>query len=103
MQVNLYKKTGTYEKDGENKYFTRFYVKCGGSMIPVEPTYFRKKDEDGEEIRDLGYSARKSVLEAFADDLPEKEPVDNKEKTTQKKSNSHSNQTIEVSEADMPF
>ena len=74
MQVNLLRKTGTYysEKDGKDKSFTRFYVLCGTSLVPIEPTYFNKKDENGESLKDFGYAGRKSVLEAFADDLPDK-------------------------------
>ena len=74
MQVALLKKTGTYHsaKDGKDKPFTSFYLRCGTSLVPVEPTYFNKKDENGEDIKDLGYASRKSVLEAFADDLPDK-------------------------------
>lgn len=99
MQVVLYKKSGTYfsKQDNKDKPFTRFYLRCGNSLIPVEPTYFNKKDEHGEDIRDLGYSARKSVLEAFADELPDKE------KSSQAKNSARDDQTVEVSESDMPF
>ena len=99
MQVVLYKKSGTYfsKQDNKDKPFTRFYLRCGNSLIPVEPTYFNKKDEKGEDIRDLGYSARKSVLEAFADELPDKE------KSSQAKNSARDDQTVEVSESDMPF
>lgn len=103
MQVNLFKKKGTYLKDGEKKFFIRFYLRCNDSLIPIEPTYFNKKDEQGNDMRDMQYSGRKSVLEAFADELPEKDTVDNKEMTTYKKSTSPSNKTIDVSEADISF
>lgn len=74
MQVNLFKKTGTYfsEKDGKDKSFIRFYLRCGTSLVPIDPTYFNKKDENGDDLKDIGYASRKSVLEAFADDLPDK-------------------------------
>lgn len=73
MQVELFKKKGTYEQDGVEKYYTRFYLKCGDSLIPVEPSYFQKKDENGNELRDLQYSGRKSIMEAFAAELPAKD------------------------------
>ncbi len=72
MQVELFKKKGTYLQDGQDKYFTRFYLKCGDSLIPVEPTYFSRKDESGNDLRDYQYSGRKSVMEAFAAELPDK-------------------------------
>lgn len=99
MQVVLYKKSGTYfsKQDNKDKPFTRFYLRCGNTVVPIEPTYFNKKDENGEDIRDLGYSARKSVLEAFADELPDKE------KSGQTKNSARENQTSEVSETDIPF
>ena len=99
MQVVLYKKSGTYfsKQDNKDKPFTRFYLRCGNTVVPIEPTYFNKKDENGEDIRDLGYSARKSVLEAFADELPDKD------KTDKAKNSARDDQTVEVSESDIPF
>lgn len=69
MQVNLYKKVGKYtDKDGKEKSFVNFYVKCGDKLIPVEVSYFpNKKCED----RDPNYSGRKEVLGAFAETLPD--------------------------------
>jgi hypothetical protein len=44
--VNLFKKSYNYKnKDGEEKTGTRFYLECGDSLIPIEVTYFDKKDE----------------------------------------------------------
>lgn len=70
MQVELLKKVGSYvdKKDGKEKSSTRFYLRCGGSLVPVEVPYF-----EGEDGRDYQYNGRKAVLTAFADDLPEKE------------------------------
>lgn len=68
MQVELYAKKGTYDKNGETKRFTDFYVKCGEQLVPVEVKYFGK---DGE--KDKCYVPRKAVLEAFAAPLPDKE------------------------------
>ncbi len=68
MQVELYAKKGTYQKNGEEKRFTDFYVKCGEQLIPVEVKYFAKEGE-----KDNRYVPRKAVMEAFASPLPEKE------------------------------
>lgn len=74
MLVNLYKKEGTYkDKEGQDKRFVNFYVKCGDNLIPVEPCYFPKK-EYGD--KDPGYAPRKEVLKAFAEALP---PVSEKQ------------------------
>lgn len=69
MQVELLKKTGTYvdKKDGKEKSSTRFYLRCVGSLVPIEVTYF-----EGEDGKDYQYAGRKAVLTAFAEDLPEK-------------------------------
>ena len=68
MQVELLKKVGKYtDKDGKEKQSTRFYLRCGGSLVPIEVPYF-----EGEDGRDYQYSNRKAVLTAFAADLPDK-------------------------------
>ena len=71
MEVKLYKKDGTYtdKKTGEQKNSTRFYLGCGNTLVPIEPTYF----ENPELGRDPQYASRKAVLKAFAEDLPPKE------------------------------
>ncbi len=78
MQVQLLKKKGKYldKNTGEEKYFTRFYLRCNDKLIPVEPTYFAKKDDKGNDLPDYQFSKRKEVLDAFADDLPDKEKVE---------------------------
>lgn len=70
MQVELLKKTGSYvdKQDGKEKPYTRFYLKCGDALVPIEVSYF-----EGEDGRDYAYKGRKSVLSAFADTLPERE------------------------------
>lgn len=69
MQVSLFKKSGTYtNKEGEEKKFTNFYVRCGDALISVEPCYFPNKETG----KDNQYSGRKEVLKAFAEELPEK-------------------------------
>lgn len=72
--ITLYKKPYPYKnKDGEDVNATRFYVKCGDRVIPIEPTYFNKKDEKGNAIPDKDFSARKAVLSSHAEILPDKE------------------------------
>ena len=72
--VNLFKKSYTYKnKDGEDVNATRFYVKCGDRLIPIQPTYFEKKDEKGNSIEDKDFAARKAVLSSYAEVLPDKE------------------------------
>ena len=72
MTVNLYKKTGTYfsEKDQKDKPFTNFYIQCNDQLIPVEVKYFPNPQFQD---RDPGYQGRFAVLSAFAEPLPEKE------------------------------
>lgn len=67
-QVGLFKRNGTYEKDGRNKTFTNFYLRCGDCLVPVQVCYY--ENEDG---RDPQYAGRKEVLKAFAETLPERE------------------------------
>lgn len=68
-QVQLFKKVGKYtDKDGKEKTSTRFYVKCGDVLVPVEIPYF-----EGEDGRDYQYASRRAVLSAFSDTLPEKQ------------------------------
>ena len=69
MQVQLFKKVGTYKKDGEEKRYTNFYVRCGDKLIPIQPCFFPDKEHDN---RDFQYSGRKEVLSAFAAMLPDK-------------------------------
>ena len=66
MLVNIMKKESTYtdKKTGEQKKATRFYLQCGTQLVPVTVTYFEN---------DPQYSARKAILKAFSDDMPEKE------------------------------
>lgn len=83
MTVQLYKKTGTYfsEKDNKDKPYTNFYIMCNDQLIPVEVKYFRNPQFEN---RDPGYQGRFSVLSAFAELLPDKEekPCVNPHKVT---------------------
>lgn len=71
MLCNLFKKESNYKdkQTGEEKKATRFYLECGSTLIPIEPTYF----EDPTTKRDAQYASRKAVMKAFAAVLPEKE------------------------------
>lgn len=76
MQVELFKKVGSYvDKDGNERKSTQFYVKAGETLVAVEPTYYHKKDENGVDVPDRNYLSRKSVLMAFAGELPDKKQV----------------------------
>lgn len=76
-EVKLYKKLAKYtgkEKDaktGEEKEVektaTNFYVKCGDMLVPIDVKYFGSGDNP-----DKNYRSRKSVMSAFADELPDK-------------------------------
>lgn len=66
MQVELFKKTGSYvDKDGVEKHYVNFYLRCGTSSIPVSVCFF--PNESG---KDPQYKSRKEILKAFATDLP---------------------------------
>lgn len=72
--IKLYKKPHTYKnKDNEEVKATRFYVKCGDALIAIEPTYFNKKDDKGEPVKDTGFASRKAILSSYAEVLPDKE------------------------------
>lgn len=75
-EVKLFKKVVTYQKDGEDRTATNFYVRCGNATVPVEVKYFENKETG----RDDRYRERKAVLSAFAEELPELEPTDKPKK-----------------------
>lgn len=68
--VELCKKVGKYtdKKTGKEKSYVNFYVRCGDTLIPIEPCFFPDPNNDN---RDFGYNGRKEVLKAFAEMLPE--------------------------------
>ncbi len=69
MEVKLFSQKGKYNnKEGQERTYTNFYVKCGDKMIAVEPKYFGTNEKP-----DTGYSGRKAILDAFAEPLPPKE------------------------------
>ena len=71
----LFKKNYTYtdHKTGEERTGTRFYLQCGDALIPIEVSYFDKKDEKGNSQGDPYYKSRKAVLSSYAQLLPDKE------------------------------
>ena len=70
----LFKKNYTYtDKTGEERTGTRFYLQCGDALIPIEVSYFDKKDEKGNSQGDPNYKSRKAVLSSYAQVLPDKE------------------------------
>lgn len=99
-QVELLKKTGTYEdKDGNEKSFVNFYVRCGDSLIPVEPCYFPDPKNDNKDFR---YNGRKEVLKAFATTLPDKPKQSDNSDTTDKKGKKPQLQSFD-DDSDIPF
>ena len=62
MVVNLIKKETPYQKDGETKIATAFYLECGDEQIGVQLVY--NKGKNGEP--DKTYAKRKAILSAFA-------------------------------------
>lgn len=72
--VLLFRKDSTYtDKQGQERKSTQFYLQCGNSLVPVEATYFNKKDEKGNPIKDTQYPSRREVMKSYADELPAKE------------------------------
>ena len=73
MQVNLYKKVVEYtNQDGEVKTATNYFVQCGDVLVPVEVKYF----EDKKTGEDKNYRARKTLMSAFAETLPERKKAE---------------------------
>lgn len=79
-EVKLFKRISHYEKDGETKTATNFFVQCGDTNIPIEIKYF----EDKETGRDNQYLGRKMVLSSYAEEVPERKD-DNKGKKAEEK------------------
>ena len=74
VEIKLYKRTGTYEKDGKEKPFTNFYIGVNDKLIPVEVKYFPNAAFQN---RDPGYQGRVAALDVVAELLPE---ITNKDK-----------------------
>ena len=72
-KVELYKKESTYtDKNGQERKSIQFYVQCGNSVVPIDVTYFNKKDEHGNAVKDNAYPGRREVMKSYADELPAK-------------------------------
>ncbi len=70
MQVELYKKNVEYTTQaGEKKTATNYFVGCGNVLVPVEVKFF----EDKETHTDKNYRTRRTLMSAFAEELPERE------------------------------
>lgn len=70
-EVKLLKQNSRYtSKEGEEKTAVNFYLQCGNERIPIEAKYF-----ENDEGKDPNYRARRTVMSAFAESLPDKEPT----------------------------
>ena len=69
MEVKLFKQSVDYVTNaGEKKTATNYFVQCGDVLVPVEVKYF----EDKETKTDKNYRARRTLMSAFAEVLPER-------------------------------
>ena len=68
VEIKLFKRTGTYEKDGKEKQFINFYIGVNDKLIPIEVKYFANPQFDN---RDPGYQGRVAALDVVAELLPE--------------------------------
>lgn len=74
MNIKLFKKSYTYKnKNNEEVTGTRFYIMCGDALIPVEVTYFDRKDDKGNSLGDANFKSRKAILSSYAEVLPDKD------------------------------
>ena len=70
VEVKIWKKEVTYQKDGVDKRATNFLLQLNDQFIPVEVKYFPQDKFNG---RDPGYQGRVSALSLVAEMLPDKE------------------------------
>ena len=70
VEVKIWKKEVTYQKDGVDKRATNFFLQLNDQFIPVEVKYFPQDKFNG---RDPGYQGRLSALSLVAEMLPDKE------------------------------
>ena len=69
MEVKLFKQNVDYVTNaGEKKNATNYFVQCGDVLVPVEVKYF----EDKETKTDKNYRARRTLMSAFAEVLPQR-------------------------------
>lgn len=67
-QVELLRQSTEYVKDGQKRKGNNFFLRCGSSLVPIEVKFFPDKTTN----QDPQYAGRKSVLYAFAEELPAK-------------------------------
>ncbi|MBQ8658724.1 MAG: hypothetical protein IJ506_06275 [Clostridia bacterium] len=82
-EVKLFKQISHYEKDGETKTATNFFVQCGDTNIPIEIKYFENKQTG----KDTQYLGRKMVLSSYAEEIPAKEKDEKDKKDNPKTDN----------------
>ncbi len=75
--VKLFKQISHYEKDGETKTATNFFVQCGDVNIPVEVKFFPNKETG----KDQQYVGRRMILSSYAEEIPAKDKKEIKEKS----------------------
>ena len=93
-EVKLFKQISHYEKDGEIKTATNFYVLCGDVRVPVEVKYF----EDKQTGRDNQYLGRKMVLSSYAEEIPEREPAQKPVEKSTEKAKAKPTKSVEIDE-----
>ena len=103
MQLELFKRMAQYtDKDGKERTATNFFLKCGNELVPVEVKFFADR-ETGE---DKNFRVRKTLLSAFAADLPEREqkkPAKREEQTGPQKETEKPKKTETMTDGDIPF
>ena len=77
MEVKLFKKNVGYKtQTGEEKTATNYFLQCGDVLVPVEVKFFADK-VTGE---DKNYRTRRTLMSAFAAELPERKKDVNEQK-----------------------
>lgn len=100
MKVDLLKKEGIYVgEDKKEKRYVNFFVRCGGTLIPIEVKYFPNKEDD----RDYQYAGRREVMKAFADVLPDKQDTTHASSNPVSSSPAKPQLTSFDDDSDMPF
>lgn len=69
MMVKLFKRNVEYTTaTGEVKTATNYFLQCGDVLVPIEVKFFADK-ATGE---DKNYRTRRTLMSAFAEELPER-------------------------------
>lgn len=69
MDVKLLKQNSKYVKDNEEKIAVNYFLQLGNERVPIEVKFF-----ENDEGKDPNYRSRRTLLSAFAESLPDKEP-----------------------------